>query len=95
MMTRTLIAGILRTMQRSLRGDGCSIIGRVAVKGLTEELQDRDYLVIDGANGKAPYLALNASEKLANYPTCAAVEVKGSADLRAADTNIVALASDG
>lgn len=98
---------IIRTMQRAMRGeprelavfepgdDGRTIIGRVAAKGLADELRDRGYLVIDGVDGKAHYVALNARDELANYPTGAVVEVKGSADVRAADKNIAALASDG
>ncbi|MFU4024655.1 relaxase/mobilization nuclease domain-containing protein [Pseudomonas aeruginosa] len=98
---------IIRTMQRAMRGeprelavfepgdDGRTILGRVAAKGLADELHDRGYLVIDGVDGKAHYVALNARDELANYPTGAVVEVKGSADVRAADKNIAALASDG
>lgn len=74
---------------------GRSILGRVAAKGLADELHDRGYLVIDGVDSKAHYVALNARDELANYPTGAVVEVKGSADVRAADKNITALASDG
>ena len=98
---------IIRTMQRAVRGearelavfepgdDGRTILGRVAAKGLADELRDRGYLVIDGVDGKAHYVALNARDELANYPAGAVVEVKGSADVRAADRNIAALASDG
>ncbi|MBG5775766.1 relaxase/mobilization nuclease and DUF3363 domain-containing protein [Pseudomonas aeruginosa] len=98
---------IIRTMQRAMSGqprelavfepgeDGRSIVGRVAAKGLADELHGRGYLVIDGVDGKAHYVALNARDELANYPTGAVVEVKGSADVRAADKNIAALASDG
>ena len=102
---------IIRTMQRAMRGEprelavfepgqdadgsGRTILGRVAAKGLADELRDRGYLVIDGVDGKAHYVALNARDELANYPTGAVVEVKGSADVCAADKNIAALASDG
>ncbi|AYR19135.1 relaxase/mobilization nuclease domain-containing protein [Alcaligenes faecalis] len=102
---------IIRTMQRAMSGQprelsvfepgqsedgsGRSILGRVAAKGLADELRDRGYLVIDGVDGKAHYVALNARDELANFPTGAVVEVKGSADVRAADKNIAALASDG
>ncbi|AYW40788.1 DUF3363 domain-containing protein [Pseudomonas aeruginosa] len=98
---------IIRTMQRAMHGeprelavfepgdDGRTILGRVAAKGLADELHDRGYLVIDGVDGKAHYVALNARDELANYPAGAVVEVKGSADVRAADRNIAALASDG
>ncbi len=100
---------IIRTMQRAMRGEarelavfepgqdangsGRTILGRVAAKGLADELHDRGYLVIDGVDGKAHYVALNARDELVNYPTGTVVEVKGSADVRAADRNIVALAS--
>ena len=98
---------IIRTMQRAMRGeqrelavfepgdDGRSITGRVAAKGLADELHDRGYLVIDGTDGKAHYVALNARDELLNYPAGAVVEVRGSAEVRAADKNIAALASDG
>jgi len=98
---------IIRTLQRAMSGqprelavfepgeDGRSIIGRVAAKGLADELHDRGYLVVDGLDGKAHYVTLNARDELANYPTGAVVEVRGSADVRAADKNIAALASDG
>lgn len=98
---------IIRTMQRAMSGQprelavfepdevGRSIVGRVAAKGLADELHDRGYLVIDGVDGKAHYVALNARDELANYPTGAVVEVRGSAEVRAADKNIAVLASNG
>ncbi|MEQ9946310.1 relaxase/mobilization nuclease and DUF3363 domain-containing protein [Pectobacterium aroidearum] len=102
---------IIRTMQRAMSGQprelavfepgqnsdggGCTIIGRVAAKGLADEMHDRGYLVIDGVDGKAHYVALNARDELVNYPAGAVVEVRGSAEVRAADKNIAALASDG
>ena len=98
---------IIRTMQRAMSdqprelavfepGDyGRTIVGRVAAKGLADELHDRGYLVIDGVDGKAHYVELTVRDELANYPTGAVVEVRGSAEVRAADKNIAALASDG
>ncbi len=98
---------IIRTMQRAMSGqprelavfepgdDGRSLTGRVAAKGLADELHDRGYLVIDGTDGKAHYVALNARDELANYPTGAVVEVKGSTEVRTADKNIASLTSDG
>ncbi len=102
---------IIRTMQRAMSGQqrelvvfepghgdgegGRAIVGRVAAKGLDDELRDRGYLVIDSVDGKAHYVALNARDEPANYPTGAVVEVKGSAEIRVADRNIGELASDG
>ncbi len=98
---------IIRTMQRAMGGrqrelavfqpgqDSRSIIGRVAGKGLADELYDRGYLVVDGADGKAHYVALPPKTELAQYPVGAVVEVKGSTDLRKADQTVAALATDG
>ncbi|MFL6959465.1 relaxase/mobilization nuclease domain-containing protein [Nocardiopsis yanglingensis] len=98
---------IIRTMQRAMSGksrelavfepgnDGRTLIGRVAGKGLAEELYDKGYLIVDGTDGKAHYVALPPRSELEQYPTGAVVEVKGAADVRAADHNIAALAVDG
>lgn len=98
---------IIRTMQRALRGeprelavfepgdDGRTAVGRVAAQGLADELRDRGYVVIDGVDGKAHYVALNARDELVNYPAGAVVEVKGSADVRSRQKSSAALASDG
>ena len=75
--------------------DGHSVIGRVAGKGLADELYDRGYLVVDGVDGKAHYVALPPKAELEQYPMGAVVEVKGSADVRTADKTIAALATDG
>ncbi|MCV0275842.1 DUF3363 domain-containing protein [Pseudomonas aeruginosa] len=98
---------IIRTLQRAMGGqsrelavfvpgeEGRTVIGRVTAKGLADELHDRGYLVVDGVDGKAHYVALNARDELSNYPTGSVVEMRGSAEIRAADRNIAALASDG
>ncbi|WP_321942167.1 relaxase/mobilization nuclease domain-containing protein [Paraburkholderia tropica] len=98
---------IVRTMQRAMSGkfrelavfepdnDRRTLIGRVAGKGLADELYDKGYLIVDGIGGKAHYVALPPRSELEQYPTGAVVEVKGAADVRAADRNIAALAVDG
>ncbi len=98
---------IVRTMQRAMSGaqrelavfvpgKGTShVIGRVAAKGLADELYDRGYLVIDGIDGKAHYVALPARAELEHYPTSAVVAVRGTAEVRAADRTIAALAVEG
>ena len=98
---------IIRTMQRAMSGkqrelavfqpggDGRNIVGRVAAKGLADELYDKGYLIVDGIDGKAHYVALPPRFKLEQYPTGAVVEVKGSTDVRVTDRNIVGLAVDG
>nr|WP_319565661.1 relaxase/mobilization nuclease and DUF3363 domain-containing protein [uncultured Rhodoferax sp.] len=98
---------IIRTMQRAMSGkqrdlavfqpgEGSrAIVGQVVGKGLADELHDKGYLVIDGIDGKAHYVALPPRSELELYPTGAVVEVKGSTDVRAADRNISALSVDG
>lgn len=98
---------IIRTLQRSMRDQprelavfepgeaGRAVIGRVVAKGMADELHDRGYLVIDGIDGKAHYVALSGRDEMANFPAGSVVEVRGSAEVRAADRTIAALASDG
>jgi hypothetical protein len=98
---------IVRTMQRAMSGvprdfavfalgeSARPVIGRVAAKGMAGELHDRGYLVVDGVDGKAHYVALNAKVELEQYPIGAVVEARGSADVRTADKTIAALAVDG
>ena len=98
---------IVRTMQRAMRGvprelamsgpgrDASPVIGRVASKGLVGEWHDRGYLVVDGIDGKAHYIALPAKMGLAQYPLDCVVEAGDSTGYRMADRNVVALATDG
>ncbi|WP_374005816.1 DUF3363 domain-containing protein [Delftia lacustris] len=98
---------IVRTMQRAMSHqprelavfepgeDDRRLVGRVAAKGLRDELNDYGYLVIDGVDGKAHYAVLGDREVLANYPIGAVVEVRSSVPMRVADKNIAELASDG
>lgn len=99
--------GIIRTMQRAMKGQqrelavfepregGSAIVGRVVAKGLADELYDKGYLVIDGIDGKAHYVALSARSELEQYPAGAIVEGKGSAAVRGVDRNIAAQAVEG
>lgn len=75
--------------------DGRTVVGRVAGKGLADELYDKGYLIVDGTDGKAHYVALPARTELEQYPTGAVVEIKGSTAVRAVDKTIAALATDG
>lgn len=98
---------IIRTMQRAMSDKqrevavfqpgegGRTVVGRVAGKGLADELNDKGYLIVDGVDGKAHYVALPPRSKLEQYPTGAVVEVKGATAVRPADRNIAALSVDG
>ena len=98
---------IIRTMQRAMSGKqrelvvfqpgeaGRAIVGRVAGKGLADELYDKGYLIVDGTDGKAHYVALPPRSELEQYPSGAVIEVKRAANVRVADRNIAALSVGG
>jgi type IV secretory pathway VirD2 relaxase len=91
---------IIRTLQRAMGKtprdlnifDGGqsvqSVTGRVAGKGLADELTERGYLALDGLDGRAHYVALPIGIELEEYPIGAIVEVRASG-LRAIDETIV------
>ncbi len=95
---------IIRTMQRAMAGaerplqvfDAAQpstgrVVGRVAAKGLADELQDRGYLVVDGIDGRAHYVGLAPGADLSAYPGGGIVEVRAaSREPRPADRTIAA-----
>ncbi|MBA1184107.1 relaxase/mobilization nuclease and DUF3363 domain-containing protein [Pseudomonas stutzeri] len=98
---------IVRTMQRAIGSvqrelavfepgkDSSVVVGRIVAKGLADELHDRGYLVVDGLDGKAHYLALPARAELADYPIGGLVETRSLSEPRTVDRSITALAADG
>ncbi len=101
---------IIRTMQRALGGverplavfdvtarAPTRLVGRIAAKGLADELQHRGYLVVDGIDGRAHYVALPTGADLSAFPTGGVVEVRsGPGEPRPADRTIAArIDSDG
>jgi len=96
---------ILRTMHRAMKGEQrelvtdppahAPVLGRIAAKGLDDELHDRPYLVVDGIDGRAHYLKLPTGADLAGLPVGGIVEAKPPAQERAVDRNILAAARDG
>lgn len=95
---------IIRTMQRAFGSTerplaifdaaasaSARIVGRIAAKGLANELEDRSYLVIDGIDGRAHYVALPPRADLSGYPTGGIVEVRGGPrEPRPADRTVAA-----
>jgi hypothetical protein len=98
---------IVRTMQRAMSGaarelamsafggDAPPVIGRVMGKGLVGEWHDRGYLIVDGIDGKAHYIALPAKAELGHYPLDGVVEARASTGSSMVDRNIAALVADG
>lgn len=96
---------ILRTMHKALQGQqrdyvmdtglAASVIGRIAAKGLADELNDRGYLVVDGIDGRAHYVKLPAGADLAELPVGGIVEAKPPGQGRPVDRTISSLARGG
>ena len=79
---------IIRTMQRTLGNqkhecavwdvsrDTSSVTGRVIGKGLSDELKDHGYLILEGKDGRAYYAKLPGSADLAAYSIGSMVEMR-------------------
>ncbi|MFN7040816.1 MAG: DUF3363 domain-containing protein [Acidovorax temperans] len=95
----------LETVRRALKGQlrECvvheqptyPVTGRIAGKGLADELHDRGYLVVDGVDGRAHYLKLPAGIALTDLPTNGIVEARPSGQEKPVDRNIATVAKDG
>ncbi len=109
-MEQTLVAmgdrgDILRTMHRAMKGEqrelvtdvqvDVPVVGRIAAKGLDGELHDLPYLVVDGIDGRAHYLRLQANTDLAELPVGGIVEGKPQVLERAVDRAVLDLAQEG
>ena len=96
---------VLRTIHRAMRGEqrelvidpqaDVSVVGRIAAKGLDGELHDRPYLVIDGIDGRAHYLRLQANTDLAELPVGGIVEGRPQALERSVDRTALELTQEG
>lgn len=97
---------IIRTTQRALGdaqrevaivGHGAHahpIVGRIAAKGMVQEMEDQAYLMVDGLDGRAHYVTLPKGADLSDFPMEAIVDVR-PAGPRAADRTISTLAVNG
>jgi type IV secretory pathway VirD2 relaxase len=98
---------IIRTMQRAFTSEQreyvivsparmpAPIVGRIAAKGLADELNDRAYVIVDGVDGRAHYAPLSTLADIADLPVGGIVELRGASNLRTADRNIAAVADGG
>ena len=97
---------IVRTMQRAfaaVRRDfvihdpatlTTPVVGRVAAKGLADELNDRAYVVIDALDGRPHYVVLPAGADLTALPI-GGIVATGTTIEHAADRNISRVAEAG
>lgn len=92
---------VLKDQQRELvvhdvsGANAAPFIGRIAGKGLADELNDRSYLVVDGIDGRAHYLKLPAGANLAELPINGIVKGTPPGWEKPVDRNIAAIARDG
>ena len=105
---------IIRTMQRAFTEHGLQrapgdyviadpsrmapVVGRVVERGLSEELDDRHYLIIDGTDGRSHYVDIGKGEEVEPIPVGTIVRIEAkSTEARAVDRTIaeVAAAHDG
>ena len=96
---------ILRTLHRAMKGEqrelvletelATPVMGRIAAKGLADELNDRGYLVVDGIDGRAHYVKLPAGFDLVTLPMGGIVEARPAGQGRTVDSAIAAVATDG
>jgi len=77
---------------------GTTITGRVVARGLTDELNDRHYLIIDGVDGRSHYIDIGKGEETDPIPNGGIVAIEPKpVEARAADRTVaeVAAANDG
>ncbi len=95
----------LETVRRALKGQlrECvvheqptyPVTGRIAGKGLVDELHDRGYLVIDGIDGRVHHLKLPAGTDLTQLPAHGIVETRPVGQEKLVDRHIATIARDG
>ena len=97
---------IVRTMQRALGKTqrelvifdpkrSPPVVGRIADKGLSDELSDRAYVIVDGVDGRAHYARLAVNFDLADFPVGGIVELRGVTEIRRVDRSIAEMSIDG
>lgn len=101
---------IIRTMQRAFtehglkRGPGdygiadpvamTPIVGRVVERGLSEELDDRHYLIVDGVDGRSHYVDIGRGEAVGPMPPGSVVRIEGkSTEARGVDRTVAEIAA--
>lgn len=101
---------IIRTMQRELsarrlerpladrviHGPGASgaVVGRVVLRGLSDELQDRHYLIVDGVDGRTHYVGIGKGEAVEPLAEGAIVRISSRvAEVRQVDRTIAEVAA--
>jgi len=98
---------IIRTMQRELtargierlpadrviHGDASRIVGQVIARGLSDEIADRHFLIVDGVDGRAHHVDIGVADAVEPLPEGAIVRVSPrEAGPRASDRKVAEIA---
>ena len=71
-----------------------AVIGRIVERGLSDEMRDRHYLIVDGLDGRAHYVDLGRGERTEPLPAGAIIRVSRSVpEVRAADVTVAEIAA--
>jgi len=74
--------------------DARAIIGRLVVRGLSDELNDRHHLIVDGVDGRSHYVDIGKGEETKPIPERAVVRIEPKpAAARAVDRTIAEIAA--
>ncbi|PWB83743.1 MAG: conjugal transfer protein TraI [Methylocystaceae bacterium] len=74
--------------------DAEAVVGRVVARGLSDELRDRHYLIVDGFDGRVHHIDIGKGEATEPTPEGAIVRVTTKrAELRQADRTVAEIAS--
>jgi type IV secretory pathway VirD2 relaxase len=71
------------------------VIGRIADKGLADELSDRAYVIVDGVDGRAYYARLAIGVDVSDLPLGGIIELRGVTEPRRVDRSITEMAVGG
>jgi type IV secretory pathway VirD2 relaxase len=70
------------------------IIGRVVERGLSDEINDRHYLIVDATDGRSHYIDIGKGDATEEIPTGAVVRIEAkSTAARMVDRNVVEIAA--
>jgi hypothetical protein len=73
-----------------------ALIGRVLARGLSDELRDRHYLIIDATDGRTHYVDIGSGDRLEPLPTNTILQIEAlKPEARPSDRTIASIAAAG
>ncbi|MGV7120440.1 relaxase/mobilization nuclease RlxS [Sphingopyxis sp. 550A] len=99
---------VIRTMQREMTArnragveqhvfdpaEGSAIVGRVVARGLSDELNDRHFLLVDGVDGRSHYVDIGRGDAIGPTPEGSIVRIEAArGSVRDADRTVAEIAA--